>query len=204
MEKKDRFTRWFSTMSLLVLVWVWISAIYYFAEMIGYDLVNIALYLWGIGVAASILLLGKYRKKWMEIWYILNPKFLRILIILWHLFLYFISNNIIYNFIISIAFTFYTLRRCKIMNLRGLDIEDEMDYILKWNNNALFMTAIFFLWYCVKMTTIVELVMSWLGLSYILSLFALILSFVICVYGLVRFQYVLCVNIAHVKLNVKK
>ena len=54
------------------------------------------------------------------------------------------------------------------------------------------------------MTTIVELVMSWLGLSYILSLFALILSFVICVYGLVRFQYVLCVNIAHVKLNVKK
>ena len=44
------------------------------------------------------------------------------------LFLYFISNNIIYNFIISIAFTFYTLRRCKIMNLRGLDIEDEMDY----------------------------------------------------------------------------
>ena len=76
MEKKDRFTRWFSTMSLLVLVWVWISAIYYFAEMVGYDLVNIALYLWGIGVVASIILLGKYRKKWMEIWYILNPKFL--------------------------------------------------------------------------------------------------------------------------------
>ena len=204
MEKKDVFTRWFSTLSLLVLIWVWISAIYYFAEMLGYDLVNVALYLWGIGIVLSILLLGKYRKKWMDIWYVLSPKVLRVIIVLWHLFLYFISNSIIYNFIISIAFTFYTLRRCQILHLRGLDIEDEMDFVLKWNNNGLFMTSIFFLWYCVKMTTIVELVMSWLGLNYVLSLLVLALSYIICVYGLVRFQYVLSVNIAHVKLNVKK
>ena len=201
MEKKDGLTRYFGTMSLLILIWTWISAVYYFAEMIEYNLNSIAIYLWGIGLVASSFVWWKYRKKWLDIWYVLKPSILRIIIFVWHLFTYFVTRNIVYNFIVTIVFTVYTLRRCKIMNLRGLDIEDELDQILKWNNNALYMTAIFFLWYNLRMSTIVEVVMSMFGLDYAVSMLAVICLFIVAVFGLVRFQYVLCVNIAYVKLN---
>lgn len=204
MKKKDLLTRYFGTMSLLVLIWTWIAAVYYFAEMVEYSLESIGMYLWGIGLVLSGFIWWKYRKKWLEIFYVLKPSVLRLLIFVWHLFTYFVTRNFMYNIAIAVVFTFYTLRRCQIMGLRGLDIGDELDQILKWNNNAFYMMSFFFLWYYIRLSDIVEIVMAWIGMGYGASLMALILTFILAVFGLVRFQYVLCVNIAHVKLNLTK
>ena len=201
MEKKDLLARYFGTMSLLVLIWTWISAVYYFAEMIGYSLESIGLYLWGIGLVLSAFVWWKYRAKWLQIWYVLKPSVLRLLIFVWHLFTYFCTRNLLYNLVVAIIFTFYTLRRCEKMGLRGLDIGDELDRILKWNNNAFYMTSIFFLWFYIRMSNIVEIVMAIIDMEYVVSLLALVFAFIIAVFGFVRFQYVICVNIAHVMLN---
>ena len=204
MKMKDRLARCFATMSLIVVIWLWIAAIYYFSEMLSYSLASIGMYLWGIGLVMSGVVLWKYKQKWHEIWYVLKPSVLRLLIFAWHVFAYFVTKNIMYNILITVFFTFYTLRRCKVMNLRGLDIGDELDRILKMNNNAFYMTSIFFLWYYVRLSDLVDIVMAWIGMDYAVSLLAIICLFIVAMYGFVRFQYVLCMNIAHVKLNFTK
>ena len=97
MDKKDRLNRIFGTMSLLVLIWTWIAAVYYFAEMVEYSLESIGLYLWGIGLVLSSFIWWKYRKKWLDIFYVLKPSVLRLLVFVWHLFAYFITRNFMYK-----------------------------------------------------------------------------------------------------------
>ncbi|MDD6467732.1 MAG: hypothetical protein PUF50_06080 [Erysipelotrichaceae bacterium] len=201
MKKKDTLLKGFAYASLFMMVWVWISAIYYFAEMIGISMEQTGLYMWGIGLVGSIILYWKLHNKWYEIWYILKPSLLRTIIFLWHLFVFFVTRNILFNFIVAIFFALYSLRRCEELHLKGLDIANETQKILKWNNNALYMSSIFFLWYQIKMTWIVEAIMQFTGLDYIWSMVVLICLFMIAIFGLVRFQYIIGLNVAHVKLN---
>lgn len=204
MNKKDRFTKWFGLASLFMIVWVWIAGIYYFSQMLQISLESTGLYMWGMGLIGSIVLYYKFHDKWYDIWYVLKPKLLRNIIFLWHLFIFFVTKNILYNLIITILFAFYSLRRANALELRGLDTADEVQQILKWNNNALYMASIFFLWYQIKMTWTVEAIMYYTGLEYTWSVITLICLFIIAVFGLVRFQYVIGLNIVHVKMNQSK
>jgi len=201
MKQKSSVAMYFGYATLLMLVWFSVAAVYYVAELLLYNMQQIGLWLWLMAIIGSVIMILNVSKKWLEVWLVLKPSLLRVTIFMWHLFMFLVTRNVVFNFVISILFVFYTVARTEKLKLKGVDVVDEGNRIFKDNNNALYMTSVFYLWYAIRTTYIVEAIMYYTGLEYLLAMAALMCIFMIAVFGFVRMQYVICVNIFEAKMK---
>ena len=201
MKQNNSAAMYFGYATLLMLVWFSVAAVYYVAELLSFSMQQIGMWLWLIAIIGSVIMILNVSKKWLEVWLVLKPSLLRITVFMWHLFIFLVTRNVVFNFVISILFVFYTVARIEKLKLKGEDIISEGNRIFKDNNNALYMTSVFYLWYAIRTTYVVEAIMYYTGLEYILAMAALMCIFMIAVFGFVRMQYVICVNIFEAKMK---
>ena len=201
MEQKSTSARMFGNATLLMFVWFIVAVIYYVAWLLSYSMEQVGLWLWLIAVVGSFIMIWRVSKKWLEVWFVLKPSLLRVTIFMWHLFVFLVTRNIVFNFVISILYAYYSVKRVKALNLTAKETIDEVNDIFKNNSNALYMTSVFYLWYAIRTSFIVETVMYFLDFDYYWALIVLICLFIIAIFGFVRLQYVICVNIFEARMK---
>ena len=201
MKQKSTIAVNFGYATLLMLVWFVVAVVYYVAELLSYSMEQIGLWVWLIAIISSVIMIWKISKRWLEVWLVLRPSLLRATIFMWHLFVFLITRNVVFNFVVSVFYAFYAIARIEKMNLKSMELVNEANKIFKDNNNALYMTSIFYLWYAIRATYIVDMVMYYTGLEYIWALVTLICLFMIAVFGFVRLQFVICMNIFDSKVK---
>ena len=197
MERKSVMPKHFGLATLVMFIWFIVAVIYYCASLLNYSMVDVGMWVWLVASIGTVFVLWKISKQWLAVWLVLKISVLKVVIFIWHLFVFLVTQGIHFNLIVGILFSIYGVHRTKELSLKGLDIIAEMNMIFKANSNALYMTSIFYLWYAIRTTVIVEYVMLMLNMDYIVAMITTICLFIVAVFGYVRVQYVLCVNITH-------